>query len=147
MIEKDTQILLNEIKETCNPNDFLTKNKSEFEARNFNLYFDELLKKYKKKKSDVVNAANLDRTYAYQIISGARTGSRDKIIALIFGFSCLTVEEAQRFLKLYGLRELYAGDPRDAIILYALNKKIGLAKAGTMLDENGFDSLSSKSDA
>ena len=73
-------------------------------------------------KADVVRASLLDRSYVYQIFSGEKTPSRDKLIAIAFGLH-LSDDETQKMLKLSGNRELYARDERDAMILFALHHK------------------------
>lgn len=64
----------------------------------------------------------LDRAYVYQIFSGEKTPSRDKLIAIAFGLK-LSDDETQKMLKISGNRELYARDKRDALILFALQHK------------------------
>ena len=74
------------------------------------------------KKADVVRGSLLDRAYVYQIFSGEKTPSRDKLIAIAFGLK-LSDDETQKMLKISGNRELYARDKRDALILFALQHK------------------------
>lgn len=58
-----------------------------------------------------MRGSQLDRAYVYQIFSGEKTPSRDKLIAIAFGMN-LSDEETQKMLKLSGNRELYARDQR-----------------------------------
>lgn len=74
----------------------------------------------------------LDRAYVYQIFSGEKTPSRDKLIALAFGL-CLSDQEAQKMLKHSGNRELYARDERDALILFALQHKKNIFETNELL--------------
>ena len=58
------------------------------------------------RRADVVRGSHLDRTYVYQIFSGKKTPSRDKLLAIAFGLQ-LSAEETQKMLKLSGNLELY----------------------------------------
>lgn len=87
-------------------------------------------------RAEVVRRSLLDRTYAYQIFSGEKKLSRDKLIAIAFGL-CLSDDEAQKLLKLSGNRELYARDERDALILFALQHKKTILEANELLFDHG----------
>ena len=51
--------------------------------------------------------------------------------------------EISRALKLYGMNELYAKDPRDACIIVAVNNRIfDLARIDEILVGQGFEKLS-----
>lgn len=78
----------------------------------------------------------LDRAYVYQIFSGDKTPSRDKLIAVAFGLK-LSDDETQQMLKLSGNRALYAKDQRDAVILFALHHKKTILEANDLLFELG----------
>ena len=86
-------------------------------------------------KADVVRGSQLNRKYVYQIFSGEKTPSRNKLIALAFGLQ-LTAEETQTMLKLAGYRDLYAKDTRDAIILYALQRRKNILETNELLYEH-----------
>ena len=88
-------------------------------------------------RAAVVRGSLLDRSYVYQIFSGAKIPSRDKLIALAFGMH-LTDDETQKLLKLSGNRELYARDERDALILFALQRKMTVMDTNSLLFEHHF---------
>lgn len=100
-----------------------------------------LLKQKGLSRADVVRGSQLDRAYIYQIFSGTRKPSRDKLIAIAFGLS-LTDGEAQQLLKLSGYRELYARDKRDALILYTLVRGQGILETNELLFSQGMATLS-----
>lgn len=83
-------------------------------------------------RADVVRNSLLDRAYVYQIFSGERMPSRDKLIAIAFGL-CLNEEETQKLLKLSGNRELYARDERDALILFSLQRGKSIFETNELL--------------
>jgi len=84
-------------------------------------YLNELIETKDLKKAEVILQSGLERTYAYQIFSGKKTPSRDKLIALAIGMK-LTFDEAQSMLKVNGYAQLYPKHKRDNIIIFAFYK-------------------------
>lgn len=132
MEQKTTDQLNHEIKSATNIEDFLTKNKSHMLTHSLPEHLNLLLSQKGISRADVVRGSLLDRAYVYQIFSGEKTPSRDKLIALAFGL-CLSDQEAQRMLKQSGNRELYARDERDALILFALQHKKNIFETNELL--------------
>lgn len=122
METKTTNELRHEIKAATNIEDFLAKNKVQMLTHSLPEYLNLLLSQKGVSRADVVRGSLLDRAYVYQIFSGEKVPSRDKLIAIVFGLR-LSDEEAQKMLKLSGNRELYARDERNALILFALQHK------------------------
>lgn len=91
-------------------------------------YLQQLLAEKGLKRADVVRAAGLNETFGYQIFTGARGASRDKLLALAFALG-LTLTEANRLLKAGGANELYCKSRRDAIIIFALTHGYSLQRA------------------
>ena len=92
--------------------------------RPFAAYFSALLKKKGLKRQTVFLNADVPEGYGYKILSEEkRTRRRDTILRLCFGAK-LTLDETQRALKYYGMSELYARVPRDAVLIIAFNSGI-----------------------
>lgn len=85
-------------------------------------------------KSEVIKKSNIQTNYAYQIFSGLKIPSRDKLISLCFGMS-LTVDEAQTLLKYAGYAPLYPRIKRDSAIITALETGKSVIRCNIMLDE------------
>ncbi len=90
--------------------------------------------------ADVARESQLDRKYVYQIFDGKKHPSRDKLIAIAFGLG-LDEEETQRMLKVSGNKELYVRNKRDAVILFALQRKKTLMETNDLLDDHGMTAL------
>ncbi|KHK15764.1 ATP synthase subunit alpha [Listeria monocytogenes SHL005] len=118
--EKETSKLLHELKKATNLRQVLDENEAEFKSSEMVTYLKELLAEKKLTKASVIRAARLHETYGYQIFSGVRRPSRDRTIALSFGFK-LSGLEASRLLKYTEYPPLYAKNRRDAIIIFALD--------------------------
>ncbi len=127
-----TDDLEHEIKTVTDIEDYLTKNKAYMLAHNLSDHLNMLLVQKGVSRADVVRDSLLHRTYIYQIFSGKKTASRDKLIAIAFGMH-LSVEETQTMLKFSGNRILYARDKRDAILLFALNQHKTIMDANELL--------------
>lgn len=135
-----TDELNHQIKAATDIEDFLKKNKHQMLTGSLPEYLNTLLSQKGINRADVVRGSQLDRGYVYQIFSGEKTPSRDKLIALAFGLS-LSDAEVQKMLKLSGNRELYARDERDACILFALQKKKNIFEINELLADRNLTVL------
>jgi len=118
---KNTELLLNEIKEATNIYDFLKKNNQSFKSPEFSDYFNQLLLDKKISKSKLLYDSGLSRSYVYKLLSGTRMPSRDTVILLALTIKA-SLEESYRLLKYSGYQPLYAKDLRDTIVIYGLNQ-------------------------
>ena len=64
-------------------------------------YLNKILSDRNLKTSDLVKLTGLDRTYTYQIMSGRKNPSRDKVIAICFALN-MSFEDTQQLLKATG---------------------------------------------
>ena len=116
-----TAALNDEIKQTSNIDSFLERNQELMVKQSLRDHLDSLLMQKGLTIAEVVRGSQMNRSYVYQIFSGEKKPSRDKLAAIAFGMR-LSAEETQQMLKLSGNRELYVRDERDALILFALHK-------------------------
>ncbi|MDO4332135.1 MAG: helix-turn-helix transcriptional regulator [Eubacteriales bacterium] len=137
---KTTDELNHEIKAATDIEDYLEKNKENMLTHSFPEYLNLLLSEQGLSRADVVRGSLLDRAYVYQIFSGEKIPSRDKLIALAFGL-CLSDRQTQRMLRFSGNRELYARDQRDALILFALQRRKKIWEANELLFRHNFTIL------
>ena len=116
--------------------DFLLSNKRNMLSQTLPEYLALQLKQKHLRRADVVRGSHLDRTYVYQIFSGKKIPSRDKLLAIAFGLH-LSDEEMQKMLKLSGNLELYVRDKRDAAILFTIQHGKSIDEANDLLDQLG----------
>ena len=114
-----TEDMLNSLSSIYDLTDFIKKNEDCFEKIDVVDYFDKVFKNKGLKKSEVIQQAEIERTYGYQILNGTKKPSRDKLIQLCFGAK-FTFEETQMALKKTGFAPLYPKNKRDCIIIYAI---------------------------
>ncbi|WP_099222840.1 hypothetical protein [Listeria costaricensis] len=131
---KKTSELLNELKNATDLKTVLSENEAEFQANELVSYLKELLAEKKVTKASVIRAARLHETYGYQIFSGVRRPSRDRAIALAFGFR-LNAEETDKLLAMTEYPKLYAKNKRDAIMIFALDRGFSLDETNDTLYE------------
>lgn len=129
---KTTDELDHEIEAATDIEDYLAKNKQNMLTCSLSEHLNMLLSQKGIGRADVVRDSLLDRVYVYQIFSGKKTPSRDKLIALAFGLH-LSDDETQKMLKLSGNRELYSRDERDALLLFSLHRKMNIFETNEFL--------------
>ena len=83
-------------------------------------------------RSELIKNTNLDRTYAYQILSGDKNGTKDKILQICIALSC-SVEETNQLLTISNNAKLYAKVKRDSLIIFALNNDYSVLQTNELL--------------
>lgn len=110
-------------------------------------FADYMKKKIKEKnmlQQDIFLKADIPDRYGYKLLSeDKRTKQRDVILRLCYAAE-LTLEETQKALKIYGMPELYARVPRDAVLMIIFNNRPGsIIDVNAYLKKNGVDILRS----
>lgn len=137
---KNTEEVLNEIKEADDVSEFLKENKVFLNTKQPTFVLEDLLKIKNTTKSNVLRKCGMSKAYLYQIFAGDRFPSRDKAIIIGFGLE-LSLTEMQSYLKQIEYKELYAKSERDAIIIFCLNRKLGLIETNIELFKNKYKIL------
>ena len=94
------------------------------------------------RRVDVIHEARINDTFGYQIFTGQRNPSRDKVLALACALGC-DVKETSRLLQAAGVNNLYPKKRRDAIILFCLSKHMVLQEIEDELYRLGEDTICS----
>ncbi len=111
---KDAELFLEENKESMYVGD-----------NDFSAYMRDKLKEKGIRQQDVFLYADIPERYGYKIMSGEKhTRQRDVILRMCYAAE-LSLEETQKALRIYGLPELYAKVPRDAVLMIAFNTRPG----------------------
>lgn len=118
---KDTSELDRELAGASGLADFLRKNRGSFIERQVNVELIRLLKEKNMPKAELAKKAGMSTVYLYQLLSGRRNPSRDRVICICIGRGC-SLEETQEFLKKCRYVPLYARIRRDAAIMYAMQR-------------------------
>lgn len=101
--------------------------------RPFADYMKKLIKEKNLFQQDIFLKADIPDRYGYKLLSEEKhTKQRDVILRLCYAAE-LTLAETQKALKIYGMPELYARVPRDAVLMIIFNNR-----PGSIIDVNGF---------
>lgn len=132
MKTKDTNDLQNELMSAPDLDRFLSENQDNFYDTTFADLLQTLFEKKKISKAVLAKKAGISNVYLYQIFSGERNPSRNRILCLCFGLTA-SLEETQELLKHSGYAQLYAKNKRDAIIIYGLSHDMDLDEVNDRL--------------
>ena len=140
--KKTTAELINEIKESNDPEEYFEKNTEEMSDLSLSEFFNEMLAKYDMKKATLFRKAGLvGNNYAYEILrEDKKSPSRDIIIRLCLAFP-LGIEETQLALRCAGKALLYPRDRRDVCILFAIKNGLLPDELNEKLIEKGLKIL------
>ena len=146
MIQKPTDEL-NDLLENMSPGqlgDYLKENRQYLadSEKAFYYYMKEVLDNKRIKLKDVYLGAGVSESFGGQIIRmETHSADRDLIIRLCLA-GHFNWEETNRALKLYGMSELYAKNPRDACVIVAINNRIfQVDEVDEMLRERGLEGM------
>jgi DNA-binding phage protein len=140
-MKKTTTELLSIMKHSTNISNYLESVSDDFiEKMPLCNYLSDILEEKNIKKSAVIQKSGLDRGYCYDIFSGSKTPSRDKVLAICFALE-LSPAEVQQLLKYTEYPQLYAKIERDSVILFALEHKLSLSEVNELLYEMKLDLL------
>lgn len=139
-VSLSTEDLLHKLKASDSLSSFLCDCQEVFSSRSISAMLTELIEKHGASKSEVAKKAGISWVYLYQILTGRRHPSRNRIICIGLAISC-TLEEIQTLLNESGHARLNIRNRRDAIIIYSilhgldvfqLNDNLFLAKEETL---------------
>jgi len=101
-------------------------------------YFKSLFKEKGITQQTVFLKADIPERYGYKLLSGEKhTKQRDIILRICYAAG-FTLQETQRALKKYGMSELYAKVPRDALLMIAFNDRPGsILEVNELLQKHG----------
>jgi len=141
-MKKSTQELLELMKSSRDYHEYLAQNKEDIGKDHMKIdrALNVLLAEKKAVKAEVIAKSGIENHYAYQIFSGVKTPTRDKVLMLCVGFA-LTVEETQQLLKITGYAQLYSKEERDNVILFGLTKHLSIIDINDLLYEMNYGIL------
>lgn len=118
-MKKDTGELRDELLSRPHLDEYLKENGDQFVSWGLT---EQLLRLFDEKgvtKAAVARNGGMSEVYLYQVLSGRRNPSRDRLLCICFGLET-SLEETQQLLKRAGFAPLYPRLKRDAIILHGI---------------------------
>ena len=134
MDKKNTDGLQQELMDSTDLSQFLSRNQEQFVDKSVAELLNHLFEKKNISKAALAKQAGMSEIYLHQIFAGRRTPSRNRLLCLCYGLEA-SIEETQELLRLCGMAELYPKLKRDAIIYYGLLHKLDLF----VINDNLFD--------
>lgn len=112
--------------------------------RPFFEYMRTLIKEKGLSQQEIFLQADIPERYGYKLLSEEkRTKQRDIVLRICYAAK-FTLSETQKALKIYGMPELYAKIPRDAILMICFNSRPGsILDVNDYLYKNGVETLRS----
>ena len=138
MSEPLTEKLLEELLSAPTPDAYLDEYKPG--RRKLSEYLQSLLEAKRLERSRVVRMANLNETFGYEIFTGKKNPSRNKVLQIALAMA-LTLQETNRALGAAGVSQLYCKDRRDAIIIFCIDRGCSLQKVNEELYRFGEDTI------
>lgn len=140
MIRKPTDELLKQLMQSENAQQYIKENGKYLIDQTLPQQLCRLINEKKLSKSRVIKNAEMNEIYGYQIFSGKRTPSRDKLLCLCVGMR-LDLSQTQDVLKSAGFAPLYPKAKRDSIILFGIEKGQSVCEINTALFDSAEDTL------
>lgn len=130
----DTDFMLEKLKQADDITVFMHENAAAFSSLTLKDLINSLIKRHHLKKSRIIADSGINEVYFYEILSGKKKPSRDKLLALAIGMK-LHLDECALLLRTGGVNELYPRNRRDAIIIFALSRKLNVYDLNDLLYE------------
>lgn len=135
--KKSTDELLNELKfKNSNIQEYIESNPNSFIEINLKEFWNEIVNSSGMTKSDIINKSDFSYVYFYDVISGKKIPTSDKIIRLILAMH-LSLEQCQAALRYCGKSQLYPRIKRDSIIIFAITHNYTLIQTQDLLLKAG----------
>ena len=140
MHRKTAKEMLSELMKSNDIRGFLAENQGEF-LRPMHSYLNQIIEEKHLNRLEIIRAAQMEKAYGYHIFSGEKPNpSREKLLSLVLAMG-LNLEETQRFLRHARKPELYPRNPRDAVVISAIQKKLTVKETNALLRTLGKSTL------
>lgn len=104
-------------------------------------FMQDMLRKYKKKRTEIADVTGISRDYLYKVLNGQKkTTERDYVIAVCIAIG-MNLPETQHALETNGMPLLDGRDLREHILISCISEGRKLYKTNDWLDNAGFPVL------
>ena len=139
-MKKRTTDLLNELSNSSHIDKYLKENDEYLIDQALSKFLCDMLEEKSLSKSDVIKKSDINEIYGYQIFSGKRTPSRNKLICLCIGAE-FTLDETNEILKVGGFSPLFPKIKRDSIIIFGIQNHYPIWKINESLYDHQLQTL------
>ena len=104
-------------------------------------FMQDMLDKYKVKRTDIARATGLSQDYLYKVLNGQKkTAEKDYVLAICIAIG-MNIPETQHALEICGMHILNSRDLREHILLTSISEKRGVYRTNEWLESAGFPML------
>jgi hypothetical protein len=136
-IRKKTDELLKELKfKNTDIQEYIERNPESFIELNLMEFWRKIIDESGMTKSDIINKSDFSYVYFYDVISGKKVPTTDKIIRLVLAMH-LTLDQCQTALKYCGKAQLYPRIKRDSLIIFAIIHNYTVIQTQELLIKSG----------
>lgn len=132
MKKKPTNELMDALNQSSSIHNFIKQEQDFLIDSSLSEFLNQLIKEKSLVKSSVIKKSNMHEIYGYQIFSGKRVPSRNKLIALSFGME-LSLDETQTLLKYAGFAPLYPKQKRDSLLIWSITHHFSIYETNDLL--------------
>ena len=132
MIKKPTDELMDALNQSSSIEEYINNEQDYMIDSTISDYLNQLLNEKSLKKSAVIKNSELNEIYGYQIFSGKRIPSRDRLISIAFGMG-LSLDEALALLKYAGFAPLYPKQKRDSLLIWGISHQFSIYQINDLL--------------
>lgn len=100
--------------------------------QSFSDYLTECLATSDLTPSQLIQSAQIQRNYGYQILNGTKKPGRDKVLSLCLALK-LSLSEVQRALTIAQEGALYPKNKRDTILIFCINNHMSVLETNDLL--------------
>lgn len=139
-MKKRTSDLMNELNHTSHIDKYLKENKDYLIDQTLSNFLCSKLEEKSLSKNDVIKKSDINEIYGYQIFSGKRTPSRNKLISICIGAE-FNLSETNEILKIGGFSPLFPKIKRDSIIIFGIQNHYTILKINEALYDHQLQTL------
>lgn len=139
-MKKHTSDLMNELNHTSHIDKYLKENKDYLIDQTLSNFLCSKLEEKSLSKNDVIKKSDINEIYGYQIFSGKRTPSRNKLISICIGAG-FNLSETNEILKIGGFSPLFPKIKRDSIIIFGIQNHYTILKINEALYDHQLQTL------
>ena len=131
-MDKPTDDLFKELNQTSHIEEYLKENDKFLINTSLSNYLCNKFDAMNISKSNVLKNADINEIYGYQILSGKRSPSRNKLLCLCIGAG-FSLEDTNETLKIAEFSPLFPKIKRDSIIIFGLQNHHPIWKINEVL--------------
>lgn len=139
-MQKCTDDLMKELTQTSHIDEYLKNNDKYIITENLSSFICDRIAEKGISKAQVLRNADINEIYGYQILSGKRLPSRQKLISICIGAE-FNLELTNEVIKLAGYAPLSPKNKWDSIVIFGIANHLSITKINETLYDHQLETL------